>query len=160
VQQAARSIDPTVPRPQVSTLRSATSIVLLPQRVAAMITGVLGAVGLLLAAVGLYGIMAYSANRRTREMGIRVALGARRGDVLGMMMQEGVRLASLGIVIGLLLAALVTPLMTQFLFNVSPLDAGAYAGMGVLFVTVALAASYVPARRAAASDPLAALRAD
>jgi predicted permease len=160
VQQAARSIDSTVPRPQVSTLRSATSIVLLPQRVAAMITGVLGAVGLLLAAVGLYGIMAYSANRRTREMGIRVALGARRGDVLGMMMQEGVRLASLGIVIGLLLAALVTPLMTQFLFNVSPLDAGAYAGMGVLFVTVALAASYVPARRAAASDPLAALRAD
>jgi predicted permease len=160
IQQAARSIDPTVPRPQVSTLRSATAIVLLPQRVAAIVTGMLGTVGLILASVGLYGVMAYAANRRTREIGIRVALGARRGDVLGMMMQEGVRLASLGIVLGLVLAAAVTPLTSQFLFNVSPLDAGAYAGMATIFLTVALAASYVPARRAAGSDPLTALRSD
>jgi predicted permease len=160
IQQAARSIDPTVPRPQVSTLRSATSIVLLPQRVAALITGMLGAVGLVLASVGLYGVMAYAANRRTREIGIRVALGARRRDLLRMMMQAGVRLAFVGIAIGLLLAAVVTPLTRQFLFNVSPLDAGAYAGMATIFLTVTLAASYVPARRAAGSDPLTALRSD
>ena len=160
IQEAARSIDPTVPRPQVSTLREATAIVLLPQRVAAMITGTLGAVGLVLTAVGLYGIMAYAAGRRTREIGIRLALGARRRDVVGMMMQEGLRLAAFGIVAGLLLAALAAPLIQSFLFNVSPLDTAAYGSMALLFVAVALAASYLPARRAAASDPLAALRAE
>jgi predicted permease len=160
IQEAALSIEPAAPRPRVMTMGHATSIVLLPQRVAAMVTGVLGAVGLLLATIGLYGIMAYSANRRTREIGIRVALGAQRSNVLRLMVIEGMRLAIIGIVIGLLLAGAVTPLMKSFLFTVNPLDVRTFAGMSLLFLAVALVASYLPARRAAASDPLAVLRAD
>ena len=160
VQEAALSIEPAAPRPRVMPMGHATSIVLLPQRVAAMVTGALGVVGLLLATVGLYGIMAYSANRRTREIGIRVALGAQRSNVLGLMVIEGLRLATIGIVIGLVLAGAVTPLMKSFLFSVSPLDVRTFAAMSLLFFVVALIASYLPARRAAASDPLAVLRAD
>jgi ABC-type antimicrobial peptide transport system permease subunit len=104
--------------------------------------------------------MAYSANRRTREIGIRVALGAQRSNVLRMMVVEGLRLAAVGIVIGLLFAAAVTPLMKSFLFSLNPLDVRTFAGMSLLFLAVALVASYLPARRAAASDPLAVLRAD
>jgi predicted permease len=160
IQEAALALEPGAPRPKVMALRQATSIVLLPQRVAAMVTGVLGAVGLLLATVGLYGIMAHSANCRTREIGIRVALGAQRSNVLGMMVAEGLRLAALGVVVGLLLAGAVTPLMKSLLFNVNPIDALTFAGMSLLFFAVVLVASYLPARRAAASNPLAVLRAD
>ena len=137
-----------------------TSIVLFPQRIAAIVTGVLGGVGLLLAAVGLYGIIAYSVSRRTREIGVRVALGAQRWDVLGMVVREGMRLAGTGVVVGILMAVAATRLIAGLLFNVSPIDGMTFAGMSVLFIAVALLASYLPARRAAATDPLTALRSD
>ena len=158
IRDAVRAFDPALPPPLVTTLRRETSIVLFPQRVAATVTGVLGGVGLLLAAVGLYGLIAFSVGRRTREIGVRVALGAQRADVLGMVVREGMRLAGTGVVVGVLLAAAVTRLIAGFLFNVSPLDGLTFAGMSALFVVVALVASYVPARRAAATDPLTALR--
>ena len=158
IRDAVRSLDPALPPPLVTTLRRETSIVLFPQRVAAMVTGVLGGVGLLLAAVGLYGLIAFSVGRRTREIGVRVALGAQRGDVLGMVVREGMRLAGTGVVAGVLLAAAATRLIAGFLFNVSPLDGLTFAGMSGLFIVVALVASYLPARRAAATDPLTALR--
>jgi ABC-type antimicrobial peptide transport system permease subunit len=85
-------------------MREANSIVLFPQRIAAMVTGALGAVGLLLASVGLYGIIAYSVSRRTREIGIRLALGARSHGVVGLIVREGMRLAALGVVLGVVLA--------------------------------------------------------
>ena len=160
IQQAMVAIDPALPRPRVTTFSQASSIVLLPQRLAAIVTGVLGAVGLLLATVGLYGVMAYSANRRTREIAIRMALGAQRSSVLGMMVHEGMWLACAGVAIGLLLAGAVTRLMVGFLFNVSPLDGVTFVGMSVILITVALVATYLPARRAAATNPLSALRAD
>jgi predicted permease len=160
VQQAVRSIDAGLPRPRTTTLEQATAIALFPQRVAAVVTGVLGVVGLLLATVGLYGVTAYAMNRRTREIGIRVALGARRSNVLGMVLREGMRLAGAGIVVGLALAAAVTRLMAGFLFGVSPLDAVTFIAMSVLFLAVALIATYLPARRAAHSDPLLALRSE
>jgi predicted permease len=160
IDRAVRAIDPALPRPTVSTLRQENSIVLLPQRVAAMVTGALGVVGLLLATVGLYGIIAYSVGRRTREIGVRVALGARRSDVLRMIVREGMLLAGIGVVIGLVLATAVTRLIAGFLFSVSPMDGVTFAAMSLLFVAVALVASYLPARRAAASDPVAALRSD
>ena len=138
----------------------ATSIVLLPQRAAAIVTGALGGTGLLLAAVGLYGLMSFSASRRTREIGVRVALGAARSDVLGMMIRDGMRLAALGIVIGLVLAVAATRLLAGWLFDVSPLDRTTFLAMSAAFLAVAFVASYLPARRAAALDPLAALRAD
>ena len=160
IQGAVRSIDRGLPPPIVTTLREANSIVLLPQRVAAIVTAALGAIGLIMATVGLYGIISYSVNRRGREIGIRVALGARRTDVLGMVVREGMQLASIGVVIGLVLAAAATRLMASFLFNVSPLDWMTFAGMSALFLAIAFLSSYLPARRAAASDPMTALRTD
>jgi ABC-type antimicrobial peptide transport system permease subunit len=140
------------------TLQQATSIVLLPQQAGAIVTAVLGGIGLLLAAAGLYGIMAFSAGRRTREIGIRIALGAARGDLLRLMIGEGVRLGAIGIGVGLVLAAATTRLMQNWLFGVSPLDVPTFAGMAAVFAAVALAASYLPARRAADADPVVALR--
>ena len=160
IQRAVRSLDAVLPRPEVTSLRQASSIVLLPQRVAAIVTGALGAVGLLLATVGLYGITAYSTSRRTREIGIRMALGARRSDVLGLIVRDGMRLAVAGVAIGLVLAAAATRLMAGFLFGVSPLDAATFGGMAILLTGVALVACWLPARRAAVADPVTALRAE
>ena len=142
------------------TLQQATSIVLLPQRVGVVVTAALGGIGLLLAAAGLYGVLAFSASRRSREISIRLALGAARADVLRMMVNEGMRLGAIGIVVGLALAAATTRLMQGWLFGVSPLDIRTYAGMATVFVAVALIASYIPARRAAGTDPVSALRGD
>ncbi len=160
IQRAVQSIDPGLPRPVVTTLREANSIVLLPQRVAAMVTGALGLIGLLMATVGLYGVISYSVNRRIREIGIRVALGARHSDVLGMVVREGMRLAVAGVAIGLVLAVAATRLMSSFLFSVSPLDSLTFVGMSLLFLGIALISSYLPARRAASADPMTALRTD
>jgi len=158
IRDAVRSLDPALPPPLVTTLRRETSIVLFPQRVAAMVSGLLGGAGLLLAAVGLYGLIAFSVGRRTREIAVRVALGAQRGGVVGMVLREGMRLAGTGVVVGVLLAVAATRLISGFLFDVSPLDGLTFAGMSGLFIAVALLASYLPARRAAAADPLTALR--
>jgi predicted permease len=160
MQRAVQSIDRGLPPLTVTTLREANGIVLLPQRAAAMVSGALGAIGLLMATVGLYGIMSYSVSRRRREIGIRVALGARRSDVLGMVVREGMKLAALGVGLGLALAAAATRLMAGYLFNVSPLDAVTFAGMSLLFLGIAFISSYLPARRAATSDPMSALRTD
>ena len=160
IRDAVRDIDGALPRPLVRTLREETSIVLFPQRIAAIVTGVLGAVGLLLAAVGLYGIIAYSVGRRTREIGVRVALGAQRLDVLRMIVREGMWLAGIGVAVGIALAAGATRLIAGFLFDVSPIDTVTFVGMSALFIAVAFLASYLPARRAAATDPLTALRSE
>jgi ABC-type antimicrobial peptide transport system permease subunit len=160
IHRMIRAMDPGVPRPRMILLRDANSIVLLPQRVAAIVTGVLGAAGLLLASVGLYGIIAYSVGRRTREMGIRLALGAPATGVVGMIVREGMQLAAIGVVVGLILAAASARLIERFLFSVSPLDALTFGSMAVIFIIVALVASYLPARRAAGADPMVILRAE
>ena len=158
--QAILSIDRNLPPPRIVPLEQATAIVLLPQQAGAIVTAVLGGVGLMLAAAGLYGIMAFSAGRRIREIGIRIALGAARSDVLRMLVGEGARLGAIGIGVGLVLAAATTRLMQSWLFGVSPLDLPTFAGMAAVFALVALAASYLPARRAADADPVVALRAE
>jgi len=160
VRRAVQAIDRGLPAPIVTTLRESSSIVLLPQRVAAIVTGALGAIGLLMATIGLYGIMSYSVSRRGREIGIRVALGARRGEVLGMVVREGMQLAVAGVAIGLVLSVAATRLMSSFLFSVSPLDSLTFVGMSALFLGVAFVSSYLPARRAASADPMTALRTD
>jgi ABC-type antimicrobial peptide transport system permease subunit len=155
---AVRALDPLLPVPEVITMNAATSIVLLPQRVAAAVTGVMGLLGLALAAVGLYGVVAYTASQRTREIGVRMALGADRASVLGMILRDGMKLVAVGMGVGMLLAFGATRVMTQFLFGVSPLDPLVFAVIPMGLAAVALLASYLPARRAAATDPLAALR--
>ena len=158
IRDAMRAIDPELPRPTVTPLTTAMRLGLLPQRVAALVTGALGALGLLLATVGLYGIIAYSASRRTREIGIRLALGARRGDVLRMIVRQGMRLTALGVATGLLLAGGATRLLAGLLFGVSPLDGLTYVAVASVFVAVALVASWLPARRAAGANPAVVLR--
>jgi len=113
---------------------------------------------LLLAGIGLYGVVAYGVAERTREFGIRVALGAKRTDVLRLVLTEGTQLVMLGLVAGLIGALAVTRFISSLLFGVSPNDALTFGGVSMLLLTVALAASYVPARRATRVDPAMALR--
>jgi ABC-type antimicrobial peptide transport system permease subunit len=155
---AVRSIAPTAARPVVTTLRDENTFVLLPQRFAAIVTASLGVVGLLLAVVGLYGVVSYSASRRSREIGIRLALGAHAAQVQRMIVREGLRLTLVGVAIGLVLAAALTRLLVRFLFGVSPLDGMTFVAMSVAFVGVAGVASWVPARRASGVDPMVVLR--
>lgn len=160
IQDAVLAIDPNLPRPVVTTLRESTSIVLLPQRIATIVTAAMGGVGLLLATVGLYGIMSFGVGRRSREIGLRMALGADRRSVLRLIVREGMRLALVGVAIGIGLSVAATRLLSSLLLGVSPLDPLTFVGMTALFASVALLASYLPARRAATADPMMVLRVD
>jgi putative ABC transport system permease protein len=117
-------------------------------------------VALLLAAIGTYGVMNVAASERVREIGIRMALGAQRRDIERLMVRPGLTLATAGVALGILGAAFLTPLMSAVLFAVTPTDAVTYALVSLLLIVVALAACYVPARRATKQDPLVALRTD
>ena len=157
VRETTRAVDPALPVATASTLDRGSGISVLPQRIASIVTASLGGLGLLLAVLGLYGVVAYSVNRRMREFGIRIALGARRVDVVKLIVAEGLRLALVGLAVGLAAAAATTRLIAGFLFDVSPLDPLTFAGMATLLVVVTLPAMLLPARRAAA-DPMTALR--
>jgi ABC-type antimicrobial peptide transport system permease subunit len=129
-------------------------------RMAAMLLGIFGGVALTLAGIGLYGLVAFVVGQRTQEIGVRMALGADRHDILRGVMGQGARLALVGLVAGGGLAALATPLMSSLLVNVSPTDVITFAGTGAVLLCVALVAAWIPARRAANLNPVQALRAD
>lgn len=131
-----------------------------PTKIGAMVLGAFGALALLLAAVGLYGVIAHSVSRRTREVGIRIALGAGRGQVLRMILSEGSRLALAGIAVGTLAAAAVARLLESLLYGVSGVDPIAYVTAGGVLLLVAVAANLIPALTAAGIDPVRALRAE
>ncbi len=133
---------------------------LLPQRVASAVAGALGAIGLVLSAVGIAGLVAYSVSRRTREIGLRMALGARTGDVLRLEMRRGIRASALGLAAGIAAALLCGRLLSGFLFGVDPLDPLTFGAVLLLLAVTTLAASWLPARRAARVDPITALRAE
>jgi len=160
LQAIVRDLDPAAPRPTVVPLLRAMSIGIMPQRIAAAVTGTLGIVGLMLATIGLYGIIAYSTSRRAREIGIRLALGARHSDILSMVLREGMRLTIGGVVLGLVLSAAASRLVASLLFGVSPMDAVTFSGMAALLAVVALAATWIPARRAASANPMVVLRSE
>lgn len=153
-----RSMNPNLPVVRSQTLEEFTSIGLVPQRIAASVAGSLGVVGLLLAAIGIYGVTAYVVTSRTREIGIRMALGAERGDVMRMVLRQGMKLVFIGVAIGTLLAAAGSRMLSSLLFGVGPLDPIAFAGAAGVFCAIGLAACYVPARRAMAIDAIVALR--
>jgi predicted permease len=158
VARVARALDPQLPLYNVMTLgqmlRQSADI----QQAASAMLGVFGALALLLAALGMYGVTAHSVAMRTREIGIRMSLGARTGDVLSLFVREGVGRSLVGVAIGLVLSAAVSILAARFLFGLGAMDMLAFAGGAVILCAVAAVASYVPARRAAKVDPVVALR--
>jgi putative ABC transport system permease protein len=117
-----------------------------------------GGLALALAAVGIYGLISYSVTLRTREMGIRMAFGAERGDVLAMVLRQGLALIGVGLAVGFAASLALTRLLTSLLFEVRPTDLATSVLVGLLLAVVALTASYLPARRAASVDPMIALR--
>ena len=125
-----------------------------------LIIGIFAFLALLLASVGLYAVVSYSVVQRTREIGIRIALGAERRDVLNLIIKRGIFLAMIGLSIGLLCSLVLTRFISSLLFGISPTDSAALLGVSLLLLSVAVIASYIPARRATRIDPIAALRHD
>jgi predicted permease len=152
------SIDPDQPVYNVNTMEQLRSASIAPNRLNLMLLASFAAVALILATVGIYGVMAYSVTQRTHEIGIRMALGARQTDVLGMVVRQGMKLAIGGLAIGLVGAWLATRAMTSLLFGVSATDPLTFVVISVVLIGVALGACFVPARRATKVDPMIALR--
>jgi predicted permease len=158
LRREVHAMDPNVSVYDAVPLTEYMSASLFVQKIAAWLLGVLGAVALVLAAVGLYSVMAYSIMQRTQEIGIRVALGARSSDVVGMVLRDGMGLTAAGLLVGVLAAVAVTRLVSGLLVNVSATDPLIFGGAALFLAVVALVASGVPAIRAARTDPNSALR--
>jgi putative ABC transport system permease protein len=158
VRAAIRASDPTLPVFAVRTLEEARQLEFWEYALYGWIFGTIGVIGVVLAAIGVYGVLAYSVSQRTQEIGVRVTLGAGRREVFRLIVGQGLRLTGLGVAIGLALAALGTPLARSLLFNVSPFDAFSFVAVSLFFIAIALLASYVPAQRAMNVDPVVALR--
>jgi len=129
-------------------------------RFRSVVFGSFAIVALVLVAIGILGVLAHSVTRRTREIGVRMALGAQRVDVLNLVVRQALAMTIAGVALGAIGAAALTRLLASFLFEVRPLDPATFASAAALLVGVALAASYVPARRASSVDPVVALRAE
>jgi ABC-type antimicrobial peptide transport system permease subunit len=150
-------------RVSFATVRPMTLLIepqLAPWRIGTFIFTLFGIIGALLAAVGLYGVVSFVVAQRTREFGVRIALGAQSGDVLQLVLRQGARLVAAGLVAGAIVAALSTRLFVSLMFGVSALDPLVYVGMAGLLALIALAAASVPALRATKVDPIEALRSE
>jgi predicted permease len=157
IRRAISELDPAL-AVGVSTLREAASMELEMRRTGTMMVGAVGLVGLLITAIGLYGVVAYLVASRTLEMGIRLALGASPGGLYWEVMRRAAALAAAGVAIGIAVSAMITPALATFLAGLSPLDPLAYLAGAAVLLVVALAASYLPARAVTRVDPMIALR--
>jgi len=158
VQGEVRRLDPEQPLGQIQSGDEIVAKAVAGARFSTLLLGLFGAISFVLAAVGIYGVVSYDVGERVQEMGIRMALGAQKGDVLRLILGQAVRLAVLGIALGLAGALVLTRLMASMLFGIRPRDIGTYAAAAVGLAVVALFASYLPARRAMGLDPVRALR--
>jgi len=160
VQTAVSSLDTGMPMFDVETFEQHIGVSLFLQRMAATLLTIFGLLALSLAALGLYGVMAYSVSQRTRELGIRISIGAKQRDVLKLVLGQTLVLATIGIAAGLVTAMAVTRFAASLLYGVSPADPATFALIAVLLLVVSLAAGYFPARRATRIDPMIALRSE
>jgi predicted permease len=160
VRSIVRRMDPNLPISQALPLTEITAFGLVPQRIAGAVAGSLGLVGLLLAAIGIYGVTSYSVARRVREIGIRMALGADKQSVLRLVLRQGLALTAVGVAIGAAAAAILAQLIRSLLFGIRPLDPVSFTAAAVLLTLAAALAAAGPARRAAGVDPMLALRAE
>jgi putative ABC transport system permease protein len=155
---AASGADPTQPIYEFRTLETALSDSISPRRFSLVLLGTFATVAVVLALVGIYGVLAYFVTRNTHEIGVRRALGAQRGDILSMVLWQGLKVALFGVVGGLAAAWGLARLMASLLFGVSPSDPQLFAAAAALLITATLTACLIPARRAMRVDPMVALR--
>jgi predicted permease len=158
LREIVRDLDSTIPIVANTPYSDLMSVALLPSRAAAVSATVFGTLGLVLASLGLYGVLAFAVSERTREIGIRMALGAEPGAVRSLVLVNGVRLAAMGLGIGVAFALALTRLLRSLLYGLSPTDPITFGAVVLLLLVVALAASYAPALRATRTDPVEALR--
>jgi predicted permease len=158
VRAAVRDIDPEQPIADVRTLDQWVARSLQNRRTPMTLLSLFGAIALVLSAIGIYGVLAFGVAQRVREFGIRQALGADRGSILSLVLTQGLRTAGVGILLGVILAVLVTRYLETLLFGVTSRDPIVFAGVAVALLAVAIAACYIPARRATEVDPMVALR--
>jgi predicted permease len=158
IRQAVRSVDADLPIAKFATLTTLVDSSMSADRFSMLLVSFFGALALVLAAIGTYGVISYSVMQRTSEIGVRMALGAKRGQIFLMILRQAGRLAGAGLVIGLIGALIMTRLMARFLFGVRPTDPITFVGVSVLLMTIVLLACYIPARKAMKVDPMIALR--
>ena len=158
VRAQIRDVDPDQPLYHVATLQQVLSESLAPRRFNMLLLGIFAGIALPLATVGIYGVMAFSVTQRTHEIGIRMALGAQKGDVLRMVVGQGLKLALIGVAIGIAGALALTRFLSSLLYGVKPTDPLTFVAVSLILTAVALLASYMPARRATKVDPMVALR--
>ena len=157
---AIKEIDADLPVFEITTMSNAVAESVAQPRFYAILLGSFAGIALVIAALGIYGVIAYTVSQRTRELGIRIALGAQRDRVLRLVIRQGLTLTLFGIVLGVIGAYALTRLITTLLYGVAPADPLTFAGVVAVFLAVAVLASYLPARRAAGVDPIIAMRAE
>jgi predicted permease len=158
VKRELQNLDPALPAYDVKTLTEHMSVSLLPAQLGASLLGIVGMLALMLAAIGIYGLTAFSVVQRTREIGIRMALGAQTTDIIRLAMRQGLALTFIGLIIGLIGAFLLSGVLSEFLYGVSQMDPITYVGITIILGAVAILACYLPARRATKVDPMISLR--
>jgi macrolide transport system ATP-binding/permease protein len=160
IRRVIQSLDPNVVPMEMERISQYMALPLFAAHTAGVLLGVFGSVALLLAVIGLAGVVSYSVSQRTNEIGVRMALGANRFSVVRLIVRQGMRITLIGMAIGLALAFAATRLLAGLLYGIKPADPATFAGVSVLLAAVALLSCYIPARRAASTDPTNALRAE
>jgi putative ABC transport system permease protein len=158
IHHAVTSIDKEQPIFEIATMQEVVNASVSTRRITLILLGLFSGLALVLAAIGIYGVVSYSVAQRAREIGIRMALGAHRGDVLRLVLAQGGKMSLTGIAIGTIASAGLTRLMANLLYGVSVVDPATFAVVAFVLAVIAMVASYLPARRALRMDPLVALR--
>jgi putative ABC transport system permease protein len=158
ITDVVHKVDPNLPITHMTTMDGLLSDSVSPRRFSAVLVGIFAALALLLAAIGIYGVMGYTVTQRTQEIGLRMALGAQLTNVRGMILGQTLKLTLIGVGLGLAGAFVLARFLASLLFGIGTYDPVTFLGVALLLIGVALAASYIPARRAMRVDPIVALR--